>query len=59
LGLGHDAAPHAVVQAFSERTAMSPQAVAHKLFGPPPATDTDMVNLARELDDIERQVAQS
>ena len=36
-----------------------PQAVAHTLFGPPPATDADLVNLAHELDNIERQVAQS
>ena len=34
-------------------------AVRHALFGPPPATDTDLVNLAHALDDIERQVAQS
>ena len=33
--------------------------VAHTLFGPPPATDTDLVNLAHALDNIERQVAQS
>jgi hypothetical protein len=33
--------------------------VAHLLFGPPPANDSDLVNLARELDNIERQVAQS
>ena len=29
------------------------------LFGPPPATDADLVNLAHALDDIERQVAHS
>jgi hypothetical protein len=29
------------------------------LFGPPPATDDDLINLAHELDNIERQVAQS
>jgi hypothetical protein len=28
----------------------------HILFGPPPATDTDLIQLARALDDIERQV---
>jgi hypothetical protein len=33
--------------------------VAHTLFGPPPDNDTDLVNLAHELDNIERQVAQS
>ena len=32
---------------------------AHWLFGPPPATDADLVDLAHALDDIERQVAHS
>ena len=48
MGLGQTAAPPAVVEA-----------VRHMLFGPPPATETDLVNLARALDNIERQVAQS
>jgi hypothetical protein len=59
LGLGHDAAPAAVAQAIAERCGLHPQAVAHMLFGPPPANDPDLVILARELDNIERQVAQS
>ncbi|ODQ94901.1 DUF4350 domain-containing protein [Mycolicibacterium holsaticum] len=59
LGLGHEADPPAVVQTIAERCALAPQSVAHTLFGPPPADDTNLVNLARELDNIERQVAQS
>ncbi|HEX2286071.1 MAG TPA: DUF4350 domain-containing protein [Mycobacterium sp.] len=59
LGLGHNAAPPSVVQAVSERCGIQAQAVGHTLFGPPPASDADLVNLARELDNIERQVAQS
>jgi Domain of unknown function (DUF4350) len=59
LGLGHNAAPPAVVQAVAERSGLQPQTVAHTLFGPPPASDSDLVNLAHELDNIERQVAQS
>ncbi len=59
LGLGHDAEPPAVAQAVAERCGLNPQAVAHTLFGPPPASDPDLVNLAHELDTIERQVAQS
>jgi hypothetical protein len=59
LGLGHDAEPTAVAQAVAERSRLYPQAVAHTLFGPPPANDPDLVNLAHELDNIERQVAQS
>jgi hypothetical protein len=59
IGLGHDAEPPAVVTAVAERCGSPPQAVAHILFGPPPASDSDLVNLAHELDNIERQVAQS
>jgi hypothetical protein len=59
VGLRHDAAPPAIVTAVAERCGSSPQAVAHILFGPAPASDADLVNLARELDNIERQVAQS
>jgi Domain of unknown function (DUF4350) len=59
LGLGHDAEPAAVAQAVAERCGLYPQAVAHTLFGLPPANDPDLVNLAHELDNIERQVAQS
>jgi hypothetical protein len=59
LGLGHDAEPPVVVAAVAERCGWAPQAVAHALFGPPPVNDPDLVNLAHELDNIERQVAQS
>jgi Domain of unknown function (DUF4350) len=59
LGLSQDAEPAAVVQAVAAHCAPSAQQVAHTLFGPPPATDDDLVRLANELDDIERQVAQS
>jgi Domain of unknown function (DUF4350) len=59
LGLGHDAEPTAVAQTVAERCGLDPQTVAHTLFGPPPANDPDLVNLAHELDNIERQVAQS
>jgi hypothetical protein len=59
VGLGNDAEPPAVATAVAERCGMSPQAVAHILFGPPPASDPDLVNLAHQLDTIERQVAHS
>lgn len=59
LGLHHAAAPAAVCQAVADRCGVDSSAVAHTLYGPPPATDADLVNLARALDDIERQVAQS
>ena len=59
LGLGPNADPAAVVQTIAQRSRQDPEAVRHALFGPPPATDTDLVNLAHALDNIERQVAQS
>jgi hypothetical protein len=59
IGLGPDAEPPAIVMAVAERCGVLPQTVGHTLFGPPPANDPDLVNLAHELDNIERQVAQS
>jgi hypothetical protein len=59
LGLGPNADPVAVVTAVVERGRASRDAVQHTLYGPPPPTDTDLVKLASELDDIERQVADS
>jgi hypothetical protein len=59
LGLAHDADPPAVVQAVAAHCAVHPQTVAHTMFGPVPTTDDELVMLARELDDIERQVAHS
>lgn len=59
LGLGPTAPPPAVAQAVAARCNLSADAVSHTLYGPAPATDTDLVNLARELDDMERLVAQS
>jgi hypothetical protein len=59
LGLGaHTSAP-AVVIAVAQRSSADAESVRHTLFGPPPTTDTDLVHLARALDDIERQVAHS
>ncbi|MBV8350207.1 MAG: DUF4350 domain-containing protein [Mycolicibacterium sp.] len=59
LGLGPNAGPSAVVGAIAERSRAGHDAVHHTLYGAPPATDTDLVNLARELDEIERKVADS
>ncbi|BBY45292.1 DUF4350 domain-containing protein [Mycolicibacterium celeriflavum] len=59
LGLGVNTDPAAVVQAVSAHCGVQPQSVAHTLFGPPPSDDAELVNLARELDNIERQVAHS
>jgi hypothetical protein len=56
LGLGPNAEPTAVTQAVAQRIGADPNALAHWLFGPPPETDPDLVDLAHQLDDIERQV---
>jgi hypothetical protein len=59
LGLGIDTQPAAVVQALASRSRSDPEMVGHILFGPPPSTDADLVQLSRALDDIERQVVHS
>jgi uncharacterized protein DUF4350 len=59
LGLGPNAAPPAVVTTVAGRSGADPDFVQYHLFGPPPANDTDLLNLARALDDIERQVTHS
>lgn len=59
LGLGPNADSTAVVQAVAQRIGGDPNVLGHLLFGPPPETDADLVNLANQLDDTERQVALS
>jgi hypothetical protein len=56
LGLGAGAPASAVVTSVASRSASDPQFVSHHLYGPPPATDNDLLQLARALDEIERQV---
>ncbi len=57
LGLGVDTSAPAVVIAVAQRSGFHPELLRHILFGPSPASDADLVQLARTLDDIERQVA--
>jgi hypothetical protein len=59
LGLGAETAASAVVIAITQRNSGDTDWPWHILYGPPPATDDDLVNLARALDDIERQIAHS
>ncbi len=56
LGLSAGAPASAVVTSVTERSAADAQFVSHYLYGPPPATDNDLLQLARVLDEIERQV---
>jgi hypothetical protein len=57
LGLGAGAAPAAVVSTVAQRIRCDAGFVSYHLFGPPPTTDNDLLQLARALDEIERQVA--
>lgn len=57
LGLDPTTPAPAVARAVAQRSGADADSVRHTLFGPTPATDTDLVALARALDDIERQVA--
>jgi hypothetical protein len=59
LGLGPGAPPETVAAAVAARCGTAATTVAPILYGEPPGTDADLVALARALDDIERQVAQS
>lgn len=59
VGLATNATAAAVVAAVGQRNGADPQSVHHILFGPPPMTDDDLVQLAHALDDLERQVAHS
>jgi Domain of unknown function (DUF4350) len=59
LGLSQNADPAAIVHAVSAHCGIPAYPLAHILFGPHPGDDAELVNLARELDNIERQVAQS
>jgi hypothetical protein len=56
LGLGVDTPPPAVILTIAQHGRPDPELLRHILFGPPPATDADLVQLTRALDDIERQV---
>lgn len=57
LGVGGHTTVPATVAAVAQRSGIPAESVRHILFGPPPASDADLVQLARALDDIERQVA--
>jgi hypothetical protein len=46
-----------VVSTVAQRIGSDPRFVSYHLFGPPPTTDNDLLQLARALDEIERQVA--
>jgi hypothetical protein len=59
LGLGAAASAPVVVTTVAQRSGADANFVSYHLFGPPPATDNDLLQLARALDEIERQVTRS
>jgi hypothetical protein len=56
LGLPPDAPPPAVIGALAARTPMTSAEVERISYGPPPASDLELVRLANDLDELERQV---
>ena len=44
-------------QSVAHRVGGDPATIEHWLYGPPPATDDELVELSRQLDHLERQVA--
>ena len=59
LGLGRNADAAAVAHGVAAHSGVPPQSAMYVLFGPPPGDDAELVRLAHELDNIERQVARS
>ena len=59
LGLGVGAPAPVVVATVARRSGADANFLSYHLFGPPPANDNDLLQLARALDDIERQVTRS
>jgi hypothetical protein len=56
LGLTADAPADAVIDGLAARSSLDRMRIAAITYGPPPPTDADLVRLARELDDLEREV---
>lgn len=56
LGLAGDAGADAVTDALAARSRLSRDRIAALVYGQPPATDADLVQLARSLDELDREV---
>ncbi|HET7014883.1 MAG TPA: DUF4350 domain-containing protein [Streptosporangiaceae bacterium] len=56
LGLTADAPADAVIDGLAGRSRLDRSAIAAITYGPPPTTDLELVKLARDLDDLEREV---
>lgn len=58
LGLGANASDAVVVATIAQRSMRDGSHVHQVLFGPAPTSDDELLQLAHDLDDIERQVTQ-
>lgn len=56
LGLPHSAGAAAVIDALARATGRSTEQVAGLLYGPPPTDDAALLQLARQLDELESEV---
>ena len=56
LGLPRSAGAAAVIDALARATGRSTEQVAGLLYGPPPTDDAGLLQLARQLDDLESEV---
>ncbi len=56
LGLLRDAPQEAVTDAIGRRSGLGRPRIDELVYGQPPVTDADLVRLARNLDDLEREV---
>ena len=56
VGLPPGAGPDAVVPAVAQRSAAGPERIRDLLYGPAPRTDAALAVLARDLDDLAREV---
>ncbi len=58
-GLPHGASPEAVTAALAHRAGSQPTVIADLLYGPAPRSDQALVSLARDLDELEREVGKT
>ena len=56
LGLARDASRDAVADGLAARSHLDGEQIAAIIGGPPPASDAELVRLARNLDELEREV---
>ncbi len=56
IGLPRDAGPDAVTAALAGRTSLTPEQLAALLYGQPPGSDQELLELASQLDAVEGEV---